>query len=69
MTRGDRPATATMPPGTAVGLVFGGTLRAAFFVDQRLTVGDRDLIVIRMDFAESEEAVAVAAVIDKGGLQ
>ncbi len=50
-------------------LVVGGALRPAFFVDQRLPIGDRDLVVIRMNFAESEEAVAVAAVIDKSGLQ
>jgi hypothetical protein len=43
--------------------------RRAFFVDQRLPIGDRDLVVIRMNFAESEEAVAVAAVIDERGLQ
>ncbi len=58
-----------MPPRAAIVLVVGGALRAAFFVDQRLPVGDRDLVVIRMNFAESEEAVAVAAVIDESGLQ
>ena len=58
-----------MPAGAPVGLVFGVALGASFLVDQRLPVGDRDLIVIGMDFAEGEEAVAVAAVIDEGGLQ
>ena len=42
---------------------------ALLVLDQRLTVGDRDLIVVGMDFAEGEEAVAVAAVFDEGGLQ
>jgi hypothetical protein len=37
--------------------------------DQRLTVGDRNLIIVRVDFAEGEKAVAVAAVLDEGGLQ
>ena len=37
--------------------------------DQRLPVGDRDLIIIRMNFAEGEKAVAVPAVVDEGGLQ
>jgi hypothetical protein len=50
-------------------LVFGGALGAAFFVDQRLPVGDGDLVVIGMNFAESKKAVTVAAVIDKRGLQ
>jgi len=47
--------------GLAVGALVG--------LDQRLTVGDRDLVVIRMDFAEGQEAVAVTAIFDKGGLQ
>lgn len=38
-------------------------------LDQRLTIGDGDLVVIGVDFAESEKAVAVAAVFDEGGLQ
>src|SRR5690606_740987 len=32
-------------------------------------VGDRDLIVVGVNFVEGEEAVAVAAVLDEGGLQ
>ncbi len=38
-------------------------------VDQRLPVGDRDLIVVRMDFGKRQEAVAVAAVLDERRLQ
>ena len=38
-------------------------------LDQCLTVGDRDLIIVGMDFAEGEEAVAVSAVFDEGRLQ
>ncbi len=38
-------------------------------LDQRLTIGDRNLIIVRMDFAEGKEAVAVAAIFDEGGLQ
>ena len=67
--RGARLIVPAMPPRTPVGLVFRGALRAALFVDERLPVGDRDLIVVGMDFAEGEEAVTVAAVIDKGRLQ
>ena len=36
---------------------------------QRLTVGDRDLVVVGMDFAERQETVAVAAIFDEGGLK
>ena len=55
--------------GTVVGLELGGAGGALLFVDQRLPVGDRNLIIIGMNFAEGQEAVAVAAVIDEGGLQ
>ena len=44
-------------------------LRALFLGDQRLPVGDRDLVVVGMDFRKRQEAVAVAAVIDEGRLQ
>ena len=47
--------------GLAMGLFLG--------LDQRLPVGNRDLIIVRMDFAEGEEAVAVAAIFDEGGLE
>ena len=62
-------AAAAMPAGAAIVLVLGGALGAALFVDQRLPVGDRDLVVIRMDFAERQEAVAIAAIVDESGLQ
>ena len=52
-----------------VGLGIGGARSALLLVDQRLPVGDRDLIVVGMDFAEGQEAVTVAAVIDEGRLQ
>ena len=44
-------------------------LGGGFLVEERLTVGHRDLIVVGMDFVEGEEAVPVAAVLDEGGLQ
>jgi hypothetical protein len=57
----------------AVGTVFGfflGLAMGAFIgFDQRLTVGDRDLIIVGMDFAEGQEAVAVAAIFNEGRLQ
>ena len=62
-------AGAAAAAGAAVDLVLGVAMRALFLGDQRLPVGDRDLIVIRMDFGERQEAVAVAAVVDEGGLE
>nr|WP_283805684.1 hypothetical protein [Bradyrhizobium liaoningense] len=47
--------------GLAMGLFLG--------LDQRLPVGDRNLIIVGMDFAEGEEAVAIAAIFDEGGLE
>ncbi|MDF0581088.1 hypothetical protein [Bradyrhizobium yuanmingense] len=47
--------------GLAMGLFLG--------LDQRLPVCDRDLVVVGMDFAEGEKAVAIAAILDEGGLE
>ncbi len=60
------PAT---PVGAVIGIGVGGAVVALFFLDQRLPVGDRNLVVVGMDFGERQEAVAVAAVIDEGRLQ
>ncbi|MNL66392.1 hypothetical protein D3C87_1908500 [compost metagenome] len=40
-----------------------------FGLQERLTIGERDLVVVGMDFGESQESVAVAAVVDEGGLE
>src|SRR6185437_10797690 len=67
------PARIAVARAAAVGAVFafflGLAMGALIGFDQCLPVGDRDLIVIGMDFAEGEEAVAVAAIFDEGGLQ
>ena len=44
-------------------------MAARLLFEQRLPVGDGDLVIVGMDFREGEKAVPVAAVIDKGGLQ
>ena len=52
--------------------VLAGFLGAGFLFldgDQAFAVGDRDLVVVRMDLGEGEEAVPVAAIFDEGGLQ
>ena len=41
----------------------------ALFAQQGFAIFARDLIIVGVDFAESEEAVAVAAIIDKGRLE
>jgi hypothetical protein len=40
-----------------------------FRAQQGLTVGDRNLVVVGMDFTEGEEPVTVAAIFDKGCLK
>src|SRR4051794_14928250 len=61
---------ATVAVGGAVLALFLGLAMGAFVgLDQRLTVGDRDLIIVRMDFAEGQEAVAVAAIFVERRLQ
>jgi hypothetical protein len=67
------PRVAMPRTAVAIGAVFGFFLglamRAFIGFDQRLAVGDRDLVIVGMDFAESQEAVAIAAIFDEGGLQ
>ncbi len=58
---------ACLRPGIGLGLGLGFSL--GFFGQQSLPVGNRDLVVVGMDFAEGEEAVAVAAIVDKRRLQ
>jgi hypothetical protein len=55
--------------GAVFALLLGLAVGALIGFDQRLPVGDRDLIIVRMDFAEGQEAVPVAAIFDEGGLQ
>jgi hypothetical protein len=38
-------------------------------LDEGLTICNRDLIIVRMDFAEGKKAVTIAAVFDESGLQ
>lgn len=61
----------TRPAAMAAVLVLflGLAMGALVGFDQRLTVGDRDLVVVGMDFAEGQEAVTVAAILDEGSLQ
>ncbi len=55
--------------GPVVGLFFGFAMGAFFGLDEGLTVRDRNLVVVGMDFAEGEESVAIAAIFDEGRLQ
>jgi hypothetical protein len=61
--------TAAAVTGAVLGLFLGLAMGAFVGLDQRLAVGDRDLIIVRMDFAEGEEAVTVTAIFDEGRLQ
>jgi len=67
------PARTAMARTAAAGAILGFFLRLTVGTligfDQRLTIGDGDLIVVGMNFAEGEKAVAVAAILDEGGLQ
>ena len=68
---GFRPtrAAVTAAAALAVGLVLVLAVRARLFLEQRLPVGDRDLIIVGVDFGEGEKTVAIAAVVDEGGLE
>jgi len=62
-------ARTTAAAGAVFAFLFGLAMGAFVSLDQRLAVGDRNLIIVGMDFAEGEEAVAVAAIFDEGRLQ
>ena len=61
--------TAAAAGGTVLGFFLGLAMGAFVGLDQRLTVGDRNLIIVGMDFAEGQEAMAVATILDEGRLQ
>jgi hypothetical protein len=70
MTPAARTAvTRAASAGAILGLFLGFAMRALVGLDQGLTVGNGNLVVVRMNFAEGKEAVPVAAVFDEGGLQ
>jgi len=62
------PRTA-VAAGAVFGFFLGLAMRALVGFDQRLAVGDRNLVIVGVDFAEGQEAVAIAAIFDEGGLQ
>jgi len=55
--------------GAIFGFFLGLAMGALVRLDQGLAIGDRNLIIVRMDFAEGEKAVTVAAILDEGCLQ
>jgi hypothetical protein len=44
-------------------------LSPRFFLDQRLAVGYRDLVIIGMDFGKRKKTVPVAAIVNQGRLE
>src|SRR5262249_39595203 len=59
----------SLSAGAWAALGLGGAPSALLLVDPRLPGGHGDLIVVGMNFAEGQEAVTVAAIIDEGRLQ
>ena len=53
----------------AARLVVVLALGQRLFLEKRLTIGDRNLIIVRMNFGKSEKAVSIAAVVNEGRLQ
>ncbi|WP_305884451.1 hypothetical protein [Bradyrhizobium sp. CCGUVB4N] len=68
-TAGVAVARAAAAVGAVLALFLGFAMGLLFGLDQRLPVGDRDLVIVGMDFAEGEEAVAVAAIFNESGLE
>ncbi len=53
--------------GGAQALFLGGVL--GLFAEQRFAIFLRDLVIVGVDFAEGQEAVAIAAIIDERRLK
>ena len=62
-------AAATTAAAMAAFVFFFLFVLARFLLKQGLTVGDGDLIIVRVDFGEGEEPVPVAAIFDEGRLK
>ena len=60
-----RPATIRAVLALLFGLAMGTFVR----LDECLTIGNRDLVVIGVDFAEGQKAVAVATIFDERRLK
>ena len=66
---GSVAGTATLAVGRAAFALFLGLAMGAFVgLYQGLTVGDRYLVIVGMDFAERQKSMAVAAIFDEGRL-
>jgi hypothetical protein len=61
--------TRTASVGAILGFFLGLAMRAFVGFNQSLTICHRDLVIVRMDFAEGKKAVAIATVFDEGSLQ
>src|SRR6476660_5308593 len=55
--------------GALLALLLGLAMGTFIRFDQGLAIGNRNLIIVGMNFAEGQKAVAVAAVLDEGRLQ
>ena len=53
----------------SVRFIFLIALGKRLFLEQRLTISDWDLVIIRMNLRKGEEAMAVSAIIDECRLQ
>ena len=60
-------AAVAVAVGAGLFILFRGG--AGLVLQQQLPVGDGDLVIVRVDLREGQEAVPVAAIFDEGGLQ
>src|SRR5690606_12447634 len=63
------PATRGTARSALLVLGFGLRLGGGLLLLEGFPIGHRDLVVVGMDLAEGEKAVAIAAVLDEGGLE
>ena len=44
-------------------------LGLGFLLEERLSIGDRDLVIIRMNLGEGKKTMAISAIVDESGLE
>ena len=45
------------------------TLGQGFLLEERLSIGDRDLVIIRVNLGEGQKTMAISAIVDESGLE
>jgi hypothetical protein len=63
-----RASAASLRLGTMF-FFLGLPMGSIFFLEQGEAVGDRDLVIIRVDLGEGQKSMAITTIVNEGGLE